>query len=435
MFVLLTLSMASADVPDVDQPLRSGISSPLDAAVIVGIEDYAFLPDVPYASRDAEGVYQTMVYTRGVPAERVQLLKSANRDQVLRAVETAAQQAGGQGTVWVYFAGHGATAQDGQMMLVGDDAKRDASVFEDRSLTVTELQDALPGRAVLMLDTCQAGVGRDGDALIADARFAVPTYTTSQVANHYLWTAASPSEISQGYEPAQHGLFTYFMLGAMRGWADGELDGTPNGSVTLEESQAFVRRALATLNERNQTPSLTGPNRGAMSLTRGDRLERSPDLTSLPVMGKQNQMVAVVASDGFARPFSYEGGNRFADAGGRALVQTDLEALISGSAAGESARIGMKRSSTMMHAGAATTAAGVAATGLGGLLYGIALAKVDEPINPNDFQTEESPSPMGYVLPGISVTGLGAVLSVIGGKKKAKQRRQLARVASDIVVQ
>ena len=45
---------AAAQWPDIGAPLRSGASAPQDAAVIIGNEDYARVPDVPYAVADAE---------------------------------------------------------------------------------------------------------------------------------------------------------------------------------------------------------------------------------------------------------------------------------------------------------------------------------------------------------------------------------------------
>jgi hypothetical protein len=38
----LTDTAAAAGVPSVDEPVRTGVSAPADAAVVVGLEDYAF---------------------------------------------------------------------------------------------------------------------------------------------------------------------------------------------------------------------------------------------------------------------------------------------------------------------------------------------------------------------------------------------------------
>jgi hypothetical protein len=469
-FGLAATALAGTSVPDVDSPLRLGAKGSADAAVVIGIEDYAFLPDVPYAARDAEAFYNTMIYTRGLPAEQVQLLKGANRDQVVRALATAKGQVSSGGTLWVYFAGHGATSQDGDLMLVGDDAKRDAAVFQDRSISVGELEKMVPSNAVMVIDACHAGVGRGGETLIEDARFAVPTYAGRQNINHYVWTAASPSQISTGYAPAEHGLFTYFVLGAMRGWADGELDGQANGEVTLEESQAFVRRALASLNKRGQTPTLNGPNPAAVRISNG-RLEAGPDLMKLPVgtESKSTALVQVVSTDGFARPFSHISGKNYEDATGRAVTQRDLNELIEGSAAGLTTRKRLGQAGTMATVGTAGTIIGGIASVIGISIYGSKMSsynsngddsEVEDPaltqlqtdcddgdawscnqvleyasINTSLETTPASKPSIGLIVPGIVITSGSAALLGIGINSKAKLRREMAKVASETVVQ
>ncbi len=77
---MLLWTSAAFAIPDLDEPARTGARASSDSAVIVGLEDYFVLPDVPYAKRDATVMYETLVYTRGIPSDRVQLLdKGANR--------------------------------------------------------------------------------------------------------------------------------------------------------------------------------------------------------------------------------------------------------------------------------------------------------------------------------------------------------------------
>lgn len=274
-----SFAVASAAVPDVDVPLRTGAQAPADAAVVVGIEDYAFLADVPSAGRDARALYHFLVYTRGVPPEKVQLLTGGNREQVLDAVARAKGQLQPGGTLWITYAGHGATnPDDGSPLLVGDDAKTDPSVFVARSVKVKEL----PKDAVLLLDTCWAGKGRDGADLVPGTRFAVPAFATAPTAGAMV-TAAQPSQLSEPYPAADHGLFSYFFAGAVRGWADGELDGAPDGAVTLKEAHAFVGRAIATVHPAGQQPTFAGQDRVLVSAP--GKLEPAPDLAALPKVG------------------------------------------------------------------------------------------------------------------------------------------------------
>lgn len=271
---MLAWTAIAIAVPNVDTALVTGHAG-AGAAVVVGIEDYAFLPDVPYASRDSATMSDVLSLTMGLGDTHVTRLSTANREQLLSAVRTARDQAAG-GPVYVYFAGHGAAGPDGSLLLVGDDAKADAEVFVARSVSVPELLSAAGEGAVLWLDTCYAGVGRGGQALIPGARFAVPVYATD-TASGEVWTAAAPTEVSLPYEPARHGLFTYFLAGALRGWADGVVD-APDGTVTADEAWAYLQRALRSVDAK-QTPQRTGA--GAGTWTAG-ALEAAPAASELP---------------------------------------------------------------------------------------------------------------------------------------------------------
>src|SRR5262245_58778002 len=98
---------AGATVPDIDVKLRSGQRASADAAVVVGIETYPFLPHVPYAARDADAFYGFLVYTRGLSPTRLTLLTNdPTADDIREAVRQRAAEVGPGGTLWVYFAGH-----------------------------------------------------------------------------------------------------------------------------------------------------------------------------------------------------------------------------------------------------------------------------------------------------------------------------------------
>jgi hypothetical protein len=258
---------ASRSFPSVEARLTTGKQAKNDTAVVIGLEDYFAIADVPYARRDADAFYNFLLYTRGIPQERIQSLSAGGKEHLAAAVERAGQEVGPGGTVWVYFAGHGAAnPRDGERMLLGDDVRSDAIGFASRGIGVAEIErlaSAKGGAPMLVLDTCYSGVGRAGGALIAGARFAVPQYTAKTTGMQ--WNAASADQVSAPLEPAQHGAFTYFAVGALRGWADGELDGVRDGQVTGREAQAYVRRALRATQKNDQQPVWAGPNDPVLS--------------------------------------------------------------------------------------------------------------------------------------------------------------------------
>lgn len=279
-------SVASAsEVPALDDGAPRGEPHAADAALVVANEDYAFLPDVPFAARDADAVAHTLVTTRGIPRERVRVLHGANREQLLDAFDSVVGQVGGEGVVWLYFAGHGAASPSTtEPLLVGDDAKREASVFAARSVALSELRERAGERAlVLVTDACFTGASRTGEALVPGARFAVPSWALPEARAQWVATAAGPDQTAGPYDPARHGLFTWLFAGALRGWADGASGGERDGRVTTGEVDAFVGRALATLDVHDQSPVFTGPPDTV--LVSSTSLERAPNLAALPRPG------------------------------------------------------------------------------------------------------------------------------------------------------
>jgi hypothetical protein len=280
---LVALAANAGTLPDIDVPLKTGARAEKDAAVVVGIEDYLRIPDVPYAQRDAKAMYDFLVYTRGVPASRVRLLDAgASREQIADAVRQAGVSVAAGGTVWVYFAGHGAAdPSTGERLLLGDDVRSDPAAFSARGVPLSELKALAQkggGTVNLLVDACYSGVGRGGQELVAGKRFAVPVRPPAPTSTALEWNAASADQMSGPLEAARHGAFTYFAVGAMRGWADGQLDGKRDGKVTAEEANLYVADALRAVQITTQKPELAVASAPARVLSSAG--EVAPTLTA-----------------------------------------------------------------------------------------------------------------------------------------------------------
>ncbi len=284
---LMTLGLLFAsNLPSLDRPVRTGVQSPKDFALVVGVERYPFLGvDVPYAYRDAEAFKIFLLYTRGLPRDHIQVLKGGSRGQILRAAQGMAERAKG-GTLWIYFSGHGAASpKDAAPMLLGDTVKADLLEFEAGALRVTELQELAQGskarQSLLILDVCYSGTGRDQRPLLPGARFAAPA-TLLSPSKVLTWSATSANEIAGSLKRARHGAFSYLVLGALRGWADGELSGYRDGRVELGEARAYVERGLLLLEREQQSPRLlAGIKDTTLLLSQGRGLEQAPELRAL----------------------------------------------------------------------------------------------------------------------------------------------------------
>jgi formylglycine-generating enzyme required for sulfatase activity len=287
--VLLLLALVSptwaADLPSIDTPLKTGLSAKADAAVVIGVEHYGYLPSVPYAERDAQAMYDFLLYTRGVRSSRITLLKGANsRKKIRDAVAEAGEGVGPGGTMWVYFAGHGtASPSTKERLLLPENTPADADGYEESGVKVSELQrlaGAGGGEVILITDACFTGAGRDGSTLVAGGRSFVPGVATA-VGGAAQWDAAQPNQVAGPLDAVQHGAFTYFAIGAMRGWADGQLSGSRDEVVTTEEANAYVDEALRSVGIRDQRPSLVGASSYERTLASGPKLERAPVLAAL----------------------------------------------------------------------------------------------------------------------------------------------------------
>ncbi len=207
----------------------------------------------------------------------MQLLTAGSREDTLEAVDRAIAEGEG-GTVWVYFAGHGAGNPDtGERMLLGDDVRPKVSAFASRGVAVAELEERITsgGRtAQLVLDACYTGASRGGTSISGGTRMVVPTYAVKATGPSRQWNAAGADQLAAPLDKARHGAFTYFAVGALRGWADGELSGIPDGKVMADEAQAYVARALRQSGNNDQTPIWVGDT---TVLTQGE-LEAAPPL-------------------------------------------------------------------------------------------------------------------------------------------------------------
>ncbi|MCB9687920.1 MAG: caspase family protein [Alphaproteobacteria bacterium] len=271
-------ALAGDRLPSVDQPLRSGATAPEDAAVVVGVEDYFVVPDVPFARRDAEAFYDYLVYTRGLDPDRVALMvDGASAETIEAAVRNAVGAIGPGGTLWFYFSGHGGAANDGARLLLGDDVRSDA--YESRGFrvdSVKRLADQAGARVVLVVDACYTGVGRGGDNVLEGMRPFQPTKDVRSTRDQLEWTAASANQMAGPLNAQKHGAFTYFVLGALRGWADGEIDGRTDGRVEAMEARMFVARALRGVDGLQQTPEMSVAS-GAAWVLGEQALEPAPE--------------------------------------------------------------------------------------------------------------------------------------------------------------
>ncbi len=291
--------------PDVNEPLRTGEDAAHDAAVVISIEHYPLLGEgstVPFAHHDGDGIENFLLYTRGVKRANLHRLQDkASKETIEDAMADALKEARG-GTLWFYFAGHGAASktEKGQLLLGADVQASDKSL-NSRSIDLKDLQ-AMVNRssvqnAVFIIDACSVDLGK---------RFAAPVSLSlaNSAKNIVIWSAASEGEKSGPLKNSAHGAFTYAVLGALRGWADGEIAGKRDGSVDVNEAQAFTARFLKEQDIRDQNPKLLTTGNLVLSSSVSEKMSDLSFSSSEAAKAYQSSQANYLSTTAVAEPES-----------------------------------------------------------------------------------------------------------------------------------
>jgi hypothetical protein len=274
-FATLISTSAFAAWPDLSDPANVEPSGADDVALIVSIEDYAFLPDIAGATQNAAAWERFLRRDLGVKTVLVLKDQQAVREEILQFAKRAAGAANVGGRVWFVFIGHGAPNKSGDDgLLIGADGQQTMSSMMARSVSRAELLEVLKSGkqadTVALLDACFSGRDATGSALAKGVQPVLPVNATLATPdNTAVLTAASANEVAGQLPDAERPAFSYLVLGAMRGWAD---DG--DGEVTVDEAVSFARSELLGVSGRQQTPQLDGAS--SLVLSRGAS-ESRPD--------------------------------------------------------------------------------------------------------------------------------------------------------------
>jgi uncharacterized caspase-like protein len=229
------------------------------------------IPDLKYAVNDAVKLAELL---RGAATEsefnqvHVQLLSDASdvkptRQNIVDALRLF-EQAGPNDTVLLFLASHGFSDDTGNYYFLPKDGEYGdvESVLSGRNLTGkaasllswTDFLDGMrkaSGRRLMIVDTCQAkNVFGEFDSRSLRKRSAAALFP--------LLLASKGDELSQEYEPAQHGLFTHALLEGLRGMADANHD----RKITVSELHDFAVPLVEKLHSPaagSQTPQLIAP--------------------------------------------------------------------------------------------------------------------------------------------------------------------------------
>ncbi len=264
--------------PDVGAITTTAAASK-DVAVIIAIEDYAFLPDVPGAVDNAIAWENYLRKVKGFGDVFVLTDKQAPIEEIKRFTDQAVAAAPEGGALWFVFIGHGAALKDGSDgALIGMDAQQTIESIGSRSVARKELIASLnrgkQAQTVVVLDTCFSGRDAAGELLAQGTQPVIAVNAAPQLVGGTIVLSAAGNDEVAGQLPGNpRPAFSYLLLGALRGWAD---DG--DGQVTADEAITWTRQQLRHVKGRQQTPAADGDTRITLAM---DAREPDPGIAAL----------------------------------------------------------------------------------------------------------------------------------------------------------
>jgi len=258
-------------------------------AVIIGVGGYesSAVPKLRYPVADADAVYQTLIISGGFKKENILLLTDkTERKPTLRNIKWAlgtflARSAHKDDLVVIYFAGHGASEVDQRGIerdglskyLVPVDA--DPDDLYSTALPMDEMQNVLgrieAERVTVFLDACYSGAaGGRTFASTKTRNVNVDDIFLDRLARskgRAIVTASRPSELSIELPELGHGVFTYYLVRGLQGYADSNRDGI----VSLQELYEYLAQEVSRKSRAvggNQHPMMKGELEGILPLTK-----------------------------------------------------------------------------------------------------------------------------------------------------------------------
>ena len=252
----LSIRPTGVNADDVDHipAVATGFRQPHTYLISIGVGSYRDqqVPSRKFASLDAEMVSNYFQSLGGLPASNVRLLQDwkALRPDIDEALlDWLPPHMNRDAVVIVYFAGLASVSSTGETFLVPYDG---TATTTSRAYPLKDLEAALSRlkakQTVFLFDGIVSRMGPD-----SRTKTTLPQWNpTGSSTLHVIGT----SGIGRGLEDDQHrhGLFTYYLLRALRGEADTNQD----GDVTLGETVTYlsqkVRWASKTHMNQEQRP-------------------------------------------------------------------------------------------------------------------------------------------------------------------------------------
>lgn len=239
---------------DVDQNIpQSNRKSEDTYVLIIANEDYQFVDDVNYATRDGEVFKEYCIKTLGIPERQIRYCSNASYGIICGGVDWmkyALNNFEGCKAI-VYYCGHGIPDEKtGEAYIIPVDGKgtNTATCYSLNTLYKT-LSDTKVSNITYFMDACFTGANKEGSMLVAARGIARKPKEEVLEGKTVVFSASSADETAMTYPEKGHGLFTYFLLKKLQ-----ETGGDVSYAELAEYINRNVKKEAFLINEKPQNP-------------------------------------------------------------------------------------------------------------------------------------------------------------------------------------
>lgn len=232
-------------------------------AVVIGINNYVYVPKLEYAVADARAVRDALIHEEGFRADHVLELydDKATKKNILSAVGdflTDQSRVKPEDRIVIFFAGHGATRKLPRGGDMGYLIPVEGRVEEMHAscISMNEVSDTsklIPARHVLwIVDACYSGIAGIRSRSIAPSDSARYIAKIASEPAIQIITAGEGDETVIESSQWKHSVFTVNLLNGLRGNADLDNDGV----IPTSELYAYLKPRVTRDSNYHQTPQM-----------------------------------------------------------------------------------------------------------------------------------------------------------------------------------
>ncbi len=224
--------------------------------IAIGINNYASASmRLRYAKADAEAFVQKFSENAGSLYKNIYVHAlydgTATRKNIIDSLERLSHSIATSDILVFYYAGHGSMAED-MFYLIPQDCQRlyDTEKLESQGISAKELQDSFKKikalKQVVIMDACQSG-GSLTTLAMRGAGEEKAMAQLSRSAGVHIFASAGSEQNAKEIEELHHGLFTYVLIKAL----SGEADGSPKDQkITVYELKSYIDDQVPELNKQ-----------------------------------------------------------------------------------------------------------------------------------------------------------------------------------------